>query len=792
MERTDSSRKRKAVTRDVDQEPDIASGDEFESGLLDGTLSDGDEVTSSENGSSDSEDGDDITDEVEDDDGEEDVELDSDEIPSEGEAEVEGAAKINWHKSSGLKLSSNLHYADDASEKEDEKNYRIVKDANGNDRYIYDEIDPDDDSDSDCDKKGNTIGNIPLSFYDSYPHIGYDINGKKIMRPATGEALDALLDSIEVPKGYTGLIDPSTGKPLELSKDELELLRKVQMNEILEDGYDPYEPTVEYFTSKTEIMPLSAAPEPKRRFVPSKHEAKRVMKIVKAIREGRILPHKPPEDIEEGEEEVQKYDIWANEEARPDHPMHIPAPKLPPPGYDESYHPPPEYLPDKQEKKAWEEADEEDREKEYLPTDHSSLRKVPGYDKFVKEKFERCLDLYLAPRVRRTKLNIDPESLLPKLPNPDELKPFPTTCATLYRGHQGRVRSLAIDPSGVWLASGGDDGTVRVWELLTGRQLWSTTLSKDEPVNVVRWRPGKETVVLAAAAGDNIYLAVPPIIDPEVETASQDLISAGFGYAATPSTKIPSSTPKPAPTTWSRPSLSNSDVLLQISAHHTVKTLSWHRRGDHFVTVSPSPSTPASLAISIHTLSRHQTQHPFRKRIRGGGPPQTAHFHPSKPLLFVANQRTIRAYDLSKQALVRILNPGARWISSFDIHPLSSSESIGDNMIVGTYDRRLLWHDLDLDPSKPYKTLRYHGKAIRAVKFHSAHPLFADVSDDGTLQVFHGKVVGDMMTNATIVPLKVLRGHKLTSGLGVLDLDWHPREAWCVSAGGDGKCRLWM
>lgn len=55
-----------------------------------------------------------------------------------------------------------------------------------------------------------------MSFYDSYPHIGYDINGKKIMRPATGDALDALLDSIEVPKGWTGLTDIHTGNPLNL------------------------------------------------------------------------------------------------------------------------------------------------------------------------------------------------------------------------------------------------------------------------------------------------------------------------------------------------------------------------------------------------------------------------------------------------------------------------------------------------------------------------------------------------------------------------------------------------
>lgn len=130
---------------------------------------------------------------------------------------------------------------DDLSEQADEPNYRVVTDANGNERYEYAEVDPVYDSD-DSDAQGpvNTIGNIPLSFYDSYPHIGYDINGKKIMRPATGEALDALLDSIEIPKGWTGLTDPETGKPLNLSQDELELLRRLQMGEVPEEGYDPY------------------------------------------------------------------------------------------------------------------------------------------------------------------------------------------------------------------------------------------------------------------------------------------------------------------------------------------------------------------------------------------------------------------------------------------------------------------------------------------------------------------------------------------------------------------------
>lgn len=782
-----SSKKRKAVTKDIEVEnAAIASGHEFEFGQLDGTLRDesDDEDDSSNDSADDS------------------LSADESDFSEDGRngavladlAEGEGGGLVKKSVDIAVRdtLAKDPISPAEPTDIQEERDYKVVKDANGNDRFIYPEIDPGEDSDySVPGDEANTIGNIPLSFYDSFPHIGYNINGKKIMRPATGKALDALLDSIDIPAGYTGLTDPNTGKPLQLSKDELELLRKIQTNEATDESYDPYEPTVEWFTSQVETMPLSAAPEPKRRFVPSKHEQKKVMKIVKAIREGRILPHRPSNSEEEEEDEIPNYDIWADEAPRPDHAMNMPAPKLPPPGFDESYHPPPEYLPDEKEKKQWEDADEEDRDKDYLPTDHNALRKVPGYGRFVKEKFERCLDLYLAPRVRRTKMNIDPESLLPKLPDPDELRPFPTYQTTIFRGHEGRVRTVSVDPSGAFLASGGDDGAVVVWSIVDARQIWSVRFGAENAVNMVRWRPGKEHLILAISAGDSVYLAAPNLpqgLTSEIGTASQALLDAGWGHAVNGAAT--------SPVTWSRPTTSQQakGVAVKITLGHAAKSLSFHPAGNHLVAVCPSTNAPASHAVSIHTLSKHQTQLPFRKRVKGGGTPQVAHFHPSKPVLFVANQRVIRAYDLSKQSLLRIVQPGARWISSFSLHPTSSGISGSDNLIVGSYDRRLLWMDLDLSP-RPYKTLRYHTKAIRSVGFHpnvNRYPLFADASDDGTIQIFHGLVTGDMMSNTTIVPLKVLKGHKVSSGgLGVMDLSWHPSEPWLVSAGADGTARLW-
>jgi ribosome biogenesis protein ERB1 len=236
MAPTTIDRKRKAVTRDAPVLSEDESDTEFGNGLLEGILSQSEDSDADSEVEETSEDEDEID--------EEELEaLVSDELLSEesdiNQVEIVGSlTKSNRTKGT---IEEHTDGSALAFEDTDKPNYTVTKDANGGERFVYEEINPIYDSDdSDAPITTNTIGNIPLSFYDSYPHIGYDINGKRIMRPAKGEALDALLDSIEVPKGWTGLTDPSTGKPLNLSQDELEILRRIQTNEVPEEGYDPY------------------------------------------------------------------------------------------------------------------------------------------------------------------------------------------------------------------------------------------------------------------------------------------------------------------------------------------------------------------------------------------------------------------------------------------------------------------------------------------------------------------------------------------------------------------------
>lgn len=642
---------------------------------------------------------------------------------------------------------------------------------------VWDEIEPGYGSESSTEDAPNRIGNIPSHFYDDMPHIGYDINGQKILRPAKGDELDKFLAGIEDPTSWTSVEDKLLQKNVTLTDEELEIIHRLAKAENPDAEFDPYEPLNEFFTGKGKemIQPLSAKPEPKRRFIPSKWEHKKVMKIVRAIRQGRIVPNKPKV------EKPRFYEVWStDDQPRKIGPMYMPAPKLKLPGHVESYNPPAEYLFDEDERKAWEDADPSDRKIDFIPNKFPNLRLVPGYSNFLQERFERCLDLYLAPRMlrRKPKLDIsDPSELLSKLPSPKDLRPFPSVCSIEYVHEAGaRIRTISIDPTGMWVATGSDDGQVRVWECKIGRCAMTWRLGKQEgsPVYSVEWCPDVRKCILSVAVNGHIYLLSPlPVLSPSL---AEDTIQAAHLGFETASEGSILSTVK-----WTR---ANEDdrakgVLIEILVPGTPKQVTWHKRGDYFGTVA---TEAGNQSVLIHQLSKHQTQSPFKK---SKGIVQKIIFHPFKPHLFVATQQLIKVYDLLAQSLIKTLQPSVKWISSLDVHPL------GDNVIVGSYDKRLVWHDIDLS-ERPYKTLKYHEKAIRSVSFSTKFPLFLSTSDDGNIQIFHSKVFNDLMMNALIVPLKLLKSaHTIQNSLGVLDAKWHPTEPWIVSVGADGIGRLW-
>ena len=188
------------------------------------------------------------------------------------------------------------------------------------------------------------------------------------------------------------------------------------------------------------------------------------------------------------------------------------------------------------------------------------------------------------------------------------------------------------------------------------------------------------------------------------------------------------------------------------------------------------------MGVYFHNLIRQHTLNLITKK---GRDVQKVLFHPTKPAFIVATKVHVLIYNLKTQKVIKKLLPGTKWNSCLAIHPG------GDNILLGSLDRRLCWFDLDLS-TKPYKTLRYHKLALRAVAYHPTYPLFCSTGDEGVVHVFHGQVYDDLMQNPLIVPVKMLKGHQVQakSGLGVLDAVWHPRQPWLFSAGADKTIRL--
>eukprot|EP00850_Spirogloea_muscicola_P002471 SM000009S23600 [mRNA] locus=s9:1013105:1019315:+ [translate_table: standard] len=611
----------------------------------------------------------------------------------------------------------------------------------------------------------NTVGNVPLVWYKTEPHIGYTRQGEKIIKSARRDKLDDFLTRADDAKSWRRVYDEYNDEEVELTKDEVDVIRRIREGRIPHAEVNPYEPYVDWFDWDGKGHPLSNAPEPKRRFIPSKWEAKQVVKLVRAMRKGWLKLDKP-------KEKPKIYLLWGDDlkaaQKAANGLTYIPAPKPKLPGHEESYNPPVEYLPTEEEVKSYQLMYEEDRPS-FVPEKIDAFRKIPAYADFIKERFERCLDLYLCPRTRKTRININPESLIPKLPKPRDLRPFPTTEYLEYRGHTGAVCSISTDPGGEYFASGSHDGTVRLWEIQTARcrHVWDFG---DAKVNNIAWCPNRQTPLLAVAMEKVVLL-----VGSGTGTVSeQATATALLQYTSQPKSLTSG---KLGSTHWEAYGQGKG---LQISHSEDVQSISWHHKGDYFATLAPKDILFNVELLLIHQLSKQLTQNPFKKNF---GRVESVLFHPSRPFFFVATKSHVRVYNLAKQELAKKLLVGVNLISCMAIHPG------GDNLIVGSKDMRLIWFDMDLS-TKPYRTLRNHEQGLRAVAFHKTYPLFVSCSDDSTAHVFHGMVYSDLLQNPLIVPVKILRGHTMTRHQGVLDCVFHPTQPWLLTAGADSTIKL--
>ncbi|KAG7174653.1 ribosome biogenesis protein BOP1 homolog [Homarus americanus] len=658
--------------------------------------------------------------------------------PSQEKLKISKSKKNLSGKLSGLRLQTTK--ADNVASKQENQN--SSQDLGKPDEYAEDSSDEED--------LRNTIGNVPVKWYDEYPHLGYDLEGKQIIKPKRGDTLDNFLNRLENPDFDRTVFDKQTGQDVRLSDEDLATVKSLMTNRVPSADYDYYAPWVDHFTHEVMEMPLTGRTESKKSFVPPKYEATYVAKRAEQIRRGLIQYTKKKE------ERYRYYNLWSDaERTKRGISNHLPAPKIRLPGHGESYNPPIEYLPLGAE-----------------PPD--CLRRVPGWKSFVKDRWERCLDLYCAPRQQVMRVTASAKDLIPELPKPQDLRPFPTVEGLIFRGHRSIIRSISIHPLGKFLASGSDDQTVKIWEISTGRCLRSFDV--EAAVKCVAWNPSNKLFLLGIVLESKVIFMNPEtyltdkVVVQQTNSVFKEEPDQG-DYIQPERVKTAVTWRKPTGDEWAK------GYRVVVDHFRSVKQIVWHKQGDYFATVIPEGD---HRSVLMHQLSRWRSQVPFNKCK---GRVQTVQFHPKLPFLFVVTQGHIRVYNLQKQRMLKKVQANSRWISSIAIHPG------GEHFLIGGYDRKLNWFEMECT-RRPH-LLRYHRTAVRSVAFHRKYPLFASAADEGRVIISHGMVYNDWLKDPFLVPVKELKGHSKFEDYCVLDLTWHPYEPYLFTAGADSTIRLW-
>jgi ribosome biogenesis protein ERB1 len=132
----------------------------------------------------------------------------------------------------------------------------------------------------------------------------------------------------------------------------------------------------------------------------------------------------------------------------------------------------------------------------------------------------------MCPRLFRKKVNVsDPSKLIPELPSPNDLKPFPSQVSIDFNFHTTCVRTIAVSPNGAFLASGDEDSNCVIWCVRTSKIVRKYKLS-NKVIDKLQWCPNPSFCILAVANEEKVHLIAPGLSTREVNSDTISLLNA--------------------------------------------------------------------------------------------------------------------------------------------------------------------------------------------------------------------------------------------------------------------------
>ena len=334
-------------------------------------------------------------------------------------------------------------------------------------------------------------GDVPEKWYDGYEHIGYDINSKKVIKNPEEDEIEKFIKKANNKNWWRTIYDSKNNSNIYLSDKDLEIINRIRSgkfasSKVSEDNY--FEENLPY-----QIHPLNNNIPSKKKFGLSKYEQKAINRLVYLYKNGFLPMEKPKK------KEQKIYDIWGYENENDLNSYR--------PGF--GYQMPKRELPDNEES--------------YNNINNKEggiLRKIPRYEKLIEEELERCCDLFLSSRTIKKKLDLKENDILPDLPKPEELKPFPSKEIMLYKGHESSIKDICIDPSGNVLISADNGNLIFFWDVLTGKII--TKIDLKEKIKSIKYNNFLKLVIICSIT--HIFFILPRYLDKKSKNEVLDIV----------------------------------------------------------------------------------------------------------------------------------------------------------------------------------------------------------------------------------------------------------------------------
>jgi len=363
------------------------------------------------------------------------------------------------------------------------------------------------------------------------------------------------------------------------------------------------------------------------------------------------------------------------------------------------------------------------------------------------------------------------------------------------QSHQDSVNSVSFSPDGKMIASGSDDNTVKLWDVVTGREL--RTFSRHQSgVNSVSFSPDGK--MIASGSNDNTVKLWDVVTGRELRTFSRHQFSVSL-VSFSPNGKIIASGSAEVMKLW------------DVATGREFRTFTGHQLGVNSVSFSPDgkiiASGSADKTVKLWDVATGRELRTFTGHQQG----VTANFSPDgRTIASSSGDGTVKLWDVATGRELRTItklnahsvsfSPDSRTIASgnrddtvrlwdvatgrelrtftghqSDINSVSFSPD-GRTIASGSFDKTVkLW---DIKTGKALLTLTGHQRSIKSVSFSPDGKTIASGSRDHTVKLWDVAIGRELYT---------FTGHQE----GVNSVSFSPDGKTIASGSADKTVKLW-